>query len=106
VTFVRYEQLPDGRVPRDPIPVLAPTLPIEVLSPNNTKREMDRKLREYFKAGAELVWYIEPETQSATVYTPPDQPALIGPDGSLSGGEVLPGFQLPLRQQFSESEDR
>jgi len=104
VTFVRYERLPGRRVPRDPIPALAPTLPIEVLSPSNTKREMERKLREYFDAGAELVWYIDPETQSATVYAAPDQPVQLGPDGVLSGGDVLPGFELSLRQLFCEPE--
>ena len=104
VTFIRYERLPDGRVPRDPIPALAPTLPIEVLSPSNTKREMDRKLREYFKAGAELVWYVEPDTQSAAVYTSPDDRVEIPIEGALTGGTVLPGFELSLRQLFSEPE--
>ena len=104
VTFVRRERLPDGRVPREPIPALSPTLPIEVLSPSNTKREMERKLRDYFDAGAELVWYIDPDTQSATVYTAADKPLKVGPDGVLDGGEVLPGFELSLRRLFSESE--
>jgi Uma2 family endonuclease len=104
VTFVRRERLPDGRVPREPIAAFSPTLPIEVLSPSNTKREMDRKLREYFDAGAELVWYIDPETQSAVVYTAADLPLQVGPDGVLSGGDVLPGFELSLQRLFSESE--
>ncbi len=104
VTFVRRERLPDGRVPREPIPALAPTLPIEVLSPSNTKREIGRKLREYFDAGAELVWFIDPDTQSATVYSTPDQPLQVGLEGVLGGGDVLPGFELSLRRLFSESE--
>ena len=89
VTFVRYERLPGGRVPRDPIPAVAPTLPIEVLSPSNTKREMDRKLREYFEAGAELVWYVDPETRSAAAYTAPNQRTEVSADGVLGGGAVL-----------------
>ena len=62
------------------------------------------KLREYFLAGTELVWYIEPPTRSATVYTSPDQPTEIGPDGVLKGGDVLLDFELPLRQLFSGAE--
>ncbi len=96
--------MPDGRVPREPIPELAPTLPIEVLSQSNTKREMERKLRDYFAAGAELVWYVDPQTQSATVYTSPEGPSRIGPEGELDGGDVLPGFKLSLRTLFSEAE--
>jgi Uma2 family endonuclease len=104
VTFIRHNRLPGGRVPRDPIPALAPTLAVEVLSPSNTKREMHRKLYDYFAAGAELVWYIDPDSQSAAVYTAPDQCTELGPDGVLSGGNVLPGFELPLRRLFSETE--
>ena len=63
------QRLPDGRVPREPIPPLAPSLAIEVLSPNNTKGEMQRKLHDYFAAGAESVWYIDPQTQSAVIYS-------------------------------------
>ncbi len=105
VTFIRYERLADGRVPREPVPELAPSLAVEVLSPSNTRREMQRKLRDYFAAGAELVWYIDPKTQSATTYTSPDQHTEIGIDGVLSGGDVLPGFELSLRQLFTEGEN-
>ncbi len=105
VTFIRRQRLPEGRVPREAIPTLAPTLPIEVISPSNTEREMERKLHEYFAAGAELVWYIYPQTQSAIVYTAPEQPTEIGPDGVLSGGEVLPGFELSLQRLFAETEN-
>jgi Uma2 family endonuclease len=104
VTFIRHESLPGGRVPREAFPALAPTLPIEVISESNTRREMERKLQEYFNAGAELVWYIYPESQSAIVYTSPEQATEIGPDGVLSGGTVLPSFELPLRQLFAEPE--
>ena len=104
VAFIRRERLPGGRVPRDPIPMLAPTLPIEVISRGNTDREMERKLREYFSVGSELVWYVYPESRTAIVYTSPEQSTKIGSDGVLSGGDVLPGFELSLQRLFSESE--
>ena len=65
---------------------------------------MARKLRDYFSGGTELVWYIDP-SQSATVYTSPEQSAEIGPDGVLGGGGILPGFELSLRRLFSETEN-
>ncbi len=102
VAFVRRERLPDGRVPREPIPSLAPSLAVEVLSKGNTRREMERKLREYFEAGVNLVWYIEPRTQTATAYTSPDHFTEIGVDGELDGGEILPGFRLPLKKLFDD----
>ena len=51
-----------------------------------------------------MVWYVYPESQSAIAYTSPDQFTEIGADGVLSGGDVLPGFELSLRRLFSEAE--
>jgi Uma2 family endonuclease len=69
VSFVSWNRLPNRQVPREPIPDLVPDLAGEVLSEGNTKREMERKLSEYFQAGVRLVWFIEPASRSARVYT-------------------------------------
>jgi len=105
VSFVRWEKFPEGRPSRrDPIPTLAPDLGVEILSEANTEEEMERKLREYFEGGSRLVWYIDPDTRSARVYTSPDQFANVSEDGILDGGDVLPGFQLRLRELFEGAE--
>ncbi len=65
VSFVRWEHLPEAYGPSPPI---APDLAIEVLSPSNTEKEMERKLREYFAAGTSLVWYFDLKAQTVTVY--------------------------------------
>ena len=56
VSFVSWDRLPEGKVPSEPIPALAPDLAVEVLSQGNTAKEMNRKRREYFEAGVRLVW--------------------------------------------------
>ena len=104
VCFVSWERLPGRKFPRKPIPALAPDLAVEVLSKGNTVAEMRRKLHDYFTAGVRLVWYVDPRTQSARAYTAEDQCMEIGPDGSLSGGDVLPGFELPLAELFARAE--
>jgi Uma2 family endonuclease len=65
---------------------------------------MDRKLREYFQAGVRVVWCIEPKTRTARAYTAEHEWTEIGPDGSLLGGAVLPGFELSLAQLFARIE--
>ena len=40
VAYVARERLPQGKVPQDAYPQLAPNLAVEVLSPSNTKLEM------------------------------------------------------------------
>jgi len=84
---------------------LVPDLPVEVLSESNTPLEMDEKLRQYFKAGARLVWYIDPATRSAKTYSSPTDVTLVEVIGSLEGGIVLPGLQLSLAKLF-ETADR
>jgi Uma2 family endonuclease len=103
VSFIGWHRFPGGKRPAAPIPALAPDLAIEVLSPSNTRAEMDRKLRDYFAAGVRLVWYVDPATRSAKAYTAPDQCAAIGADGALGGGDVLPGFELPLQTLLDET---
>ncbi len=105
VSFIRWERLPGRGSPKPPIYALAPDLAIEILSRGNTEREMDRKLRDYFEAGVLLVWYIEPKTRTARAYTSPVEWTEIAPDGSLLGGAVLPGFELPLAELFARIEE-
>jgi hypothetical protein len=42
----------------------------------------------------------------ATVFTAPDQWTLVEQDGTLCGGDVLPGFDLSLRDLFARAERR
>ena len=102
VAFVSWARLPSRRVPREPIPDLAPDLAVEVLSESNTADEMARKRREYFAAGVRLVWQVAPLARTVEVYTAPEQVMLLREEDTLEGGEVLPGFALPLRECFAE----
>jgi Uma2 family endonuclease len=103
VSFVSWDRLPGKELPAEPIPDLVPDLAVEVLSPGNTAREMQIKLRDYFLAGVRLVWLIDPGTRSAAAYTARNKKLLIGLDGSLDGGAVLPGFQLSLQALFAKA---
>src|SRR4029077_15787237 len=58
ISFISWDQLPKRERPTDPIADLAPALAVEVLSKGNTRREMDRKVREYFLCGVRLVWLV------------------------------------------------
>jgi Uma2 family endonuclease len=100
VAFISCERLPEKRIPPEAIPDLAPDLAVEVLSEGHTKQEMERKLKDYFFAGVRLVWYVNLKTRTAEVYTSPDQGVTISENQLLDGGDVLPGFRLPLRSVF------
>jgi len=103
VSFLSWMHFPDRELPSEPIPRLVPDLAVEVLSASNTAQEMNRKLQEYFAAGTQLVWYVDPEAQGITVYTAPEQWIELGIEDVLDGGNVLPGFQLSIRELFDRA---
>ena len=103
VAFASWDRFPGRRRPTVPIPAIAPDLAVEVLSESNTEAEMARKLHEYFAAGVRLVWLVDPEARTVAVYTAPEQPIqTLTEADTLDGGDVLPGFTLPLRELFAE----
>jgi Uma2 family endonuclease len=104
VSFVSWRQRPDHTIPDEPVPDLYPNLAVEILSESNTKREMLRKKDDYFESGTSLVWLIDPATRSATVYSSPTEVRLVLESSSLDGGDVLPGFKLPLKTLFAKLE--
>lgn len=79
----------------------APDLAIEVLSPNNTRREMEERLRDFFESGTQLAWIIDPETESAEICNSLVNRRLLGPGGELDGETVLPGFRCKLADLFA-----
>jgi Uma2 family endonuclease len=79
-------------------------LAIEIPSEGNTPGEMQRKLRDYFAAEVRLVWYIDPRSRTAMVYTAADNGEPLTEADVLDGGAVLPGFSLPLSKLFAKLE--
>lgn len=104
VCFISWKRFPDGKHPRESMPPLVPDLAIEVLSPSNSTSEMQRKLQDYFAAGVELVWYIDPQSRTARSFTEPDSFVEFDVDGVLDGRDVLPGFRLSLKALFDKAE--
>jgi Uma2 family endonuclease len=104
VAFISWARFPKGKRKRGEIPTVAPDLIVEVLSKGNTPKEMARKLDEYFRVGARLVWYVDPKKRTVRVYTARDRSVLLREDQALDGGNVLPGFSLSIRDWFAEAE--
>ena len=102
VAFSSWDRLPNRRVPDEPIPDLAPSLAVEVLSQSNTPGEMARKRRDYFTSGVLQVWMADPAARTVDVYTNETQFTRLTEADVLDGGAVLPGFRLPLRDWFAE----
>ena len=102
ISFVSWDRFLDGKLPDEEIPDLAPDLAIQILRVGNTEREMQMALKDYFAAGVQRVWLIDPRAEMADVYSSPARRRRVQSDQSLNGGPVLPGFSLSLTELFRE----
>jgi Uma2 family endonuclease len=85
-------------------PTTSPDIAVEILSPSNTASEMNYKINAYLQYGSRLVWVIDPEKQSAAVYRKGEGSSIVSiyltAEDTLTGGDVLPDFRLPLNDLF------
>lgn len=77
-------------------------LAVEVISPSNTRREMERKLADYFAAGVAAVWLVYPQSREVVVYSSPTEATVLSTDDALEGGALLPGYSVRVAQLFAE----
>jgi Uma2 family endonuclease len=101
VAFISWDSLPEREIPAVSFLEQAPDLIVDVISPSNTPQEMSRKLQEYFAKGCRMVWYVYPKQREVHVFEAVDQVTVIDENGTLSGGAVLPGFELSVREVFA-----
>ena len=80
----------------------APDLAVEILSPNNTRAEMDERLKDFFASGTQTAWIINPADESVEICHAPTRRRLIGSGGFLDGEQLLPGFQYPIADLFKD----
>lgn len=97
-TFVRAERVAAG-IPRGAFEG-APDLAVEVLSPSNTRAEIDRKLAEYLRYGARQVWIVDSEARTVATHTAGGLPRFLEGDDVLDGADLLPGFAVGLPRLF------
>lgn len=81
----------------------APDLTVEVLSPSNTRREVQGKLEDYRHIGVYECWLVSPEAETVEIISltgqEPESVAIFGVDATLRS-ELLPGIALNLREAF------
>ena len=102
VAFAAWNKFPSPQYLGKPIPDLVPDLAVEVLSEGNTPKEMSRKLDDYFGAGVRLVWFVNPRQRTVDVFTQKDACVTLVEQQTLTAGDVLPGFKLPLKKLFAD----
>lgn len=77
-----------------------PDLAVEVLSPDDRMGKVLAKVNQWLDAGCDTVWVIDPDSHTASVHRKGEEPRVLGKSESLAGGDLLPGFVLPLAEVF------
>jgi Uma2 family endonuclease len=94
VAFVRQERLPAERLRG--YWSGAPDLAMEVLSPDDTSRDIDAKVSEYLSTGVSAVVVIDPEAATVTRHRPGQAPEVARRGGELDLDAVVPGFRCAV----------
>jgi Uma2 family endonuclease len=105
VAFISKKRFAGRAIESDAFWELGCDLAVEVISPSNTRREMERKLGDYFAAGVSAVWLVYPKTREVVVYSSPNKSVTLQGNDVLDGGTVLTGFSVPVAQFFTELDE-
>jgi Uma2 family endonuclease len=103
--FVRVERLPSDAEIEKRVEI-APDIAVEVASPTDRIGDVSRKVMRYLAAGSRYVWLVDPASRTVTVYEPGGQARVLGLNDELTGGDVIPGFRIPVASIFPKPRDR
>lgn len=93
---VRRPLITEGCVPD------MPALAIEIQLPDVLVEQMRAKAAYYLANGSRLVWLVYPRKHFIEVYCPDADVELLFEGDMLTGGDVLPGFALPVAEVFAD----
>ncbi len=100
VCYLSAERMPAGGIPRGYLDVV-PDLIVEVISPSDRRSEVEAKVRDWLRGGARLVWVLDPDPRTVTVYPGDQVPRTLSEAETLTAEPVLPGFSVPIRELFA-----
>lgn len=99
VSFVAWDSVPEGEI-SEGFWEGAPTLAVEVVSPNDRADDIHDRVQDYLEAGSSQVWVLWPKRRSVSVYSSDADTRELGPDAVLEGGDILPGFSVRVADLF------
>jgi Uma2 family endonuclease len=93
IAFVSKSRVPDP--PDFTWYEIGPDLAVEVISPNNKTSDTHLKVMQLLNAGARLVWLVYPDSRTVVTHSA-DGAITLHQNDTLSGGDVLPGFEIRI----------
>ena len=79
---------------------VVPELVVEVVSPSDGRWDVYHKARMWLSFGVLAVWVVDPDTRAVDIHRMDTPVSTLTADDDLDGGDILPGFMLPVREVF------
>jgi Uma2 family endonuclease len=92
-----------NRVPKTPWRKYFPGVPdlaVEVLSPEDGRREIAEKVNMWLAHGTISCWVADPETRTLTIYRAAQTPIRLSTSNKITHEPTLPGLVLPISKIF------
>jgi Uma2 family endonuclease len=77
---------------------LSPDFVIELRSESDSLKKLREKMQEYIDNGVRLGFLIDPKTKQVEIYRPGQDVEVLQSPTTVSGFDVLPGFELNLNK--------
>ena len=77
---------------------LAPDFVVELRSSSDSLKKLQKKMAEYIENGVSLGWLIDPKNKTVEIYRQGKQVEILEFPQTVSGEDVLPGFELNLNK--------
>ena len=94
VTLERWNALTSEQ--KKKFPPICPDFVVELMSPSDSLKETQDKMKEYRDNGARLGWLINRKSRQVEIYRQGAEVEVRSSPATLSGEDVLPGFVLSL----------
>ena len=77
-----------------------PDLAVEIKGWDTSIIGMRKRAAYYIANGARMVWLVYPDKHFIEIYQPGVELQILTENDTIDGGDVLPGFTLPVREVF------
>lgn len=93
ISFIAWDSVPEGDI-EDAFWEGAPTLAVEVVSPNDRADDIHDRVQDYLEAGSSHARVLWLRRKSMSVYRPDADTRELGSDTALDASDILSGFSV------------
>ncbi len=100
ISFIRTGRLPNGEIPEGNCSIV-PDLVIEVLSPHEKTKLLSSKIEDFESVGVPMIWIVDSVRRRVQIRRADGSIRELKHDDILTGEDILPGFEIPVRDLFA-----